>query len=651
MPRGEGRQGRAFFFLLILVGCSPLIEGGTTHLPVTFIRLVLIVLLCAWLLASLKQGLLEFHRTELDLPLLLFVFLAIVTTVTSPYFHMSAQWLGSILSYAAFFFLLIQLVDSHSRIRSALYTVIAVGFLESVVGCAQWLFFGFERATGTFFNPNFLASYLVAVSALLLGLVITPGSLRRGEKVVGMSVCVLMVLTIILTGSRGGWLALIPAIGWVVWFRFGKVAVMVMFASALCLVVIPNPIHTRIISEHQHNPYTYSRLEIWKSSVQRAMDHPAGVGLGIYKYTSQQYPTPIEGVVARYGTRAQTAHNEYLHMTVELGLAGLVVFLWGTACMGRAFYGSLAVSSSAEERGMLSGLAGGMLGILSHAVVDSTFHAPAIVLLLILFGGLGLAVRRLSRHRDWKMTYSMSATRFAVVGLCVIALLMSVLTVRPALAWYALLDSQQSMREGNVEGSLARLDWVEILAPGNATYQDAIAFAALHQYRLSGEMAWAQKAIAAATQAAALNPLEGRYPSHRGLIYKAVAQRVSDGKTTRWALEEARTSFKDAIERDPYSPLNYVEHAKILVALGEPHAARTGLLHAVALEPNYLPARQGLARLYQQIGQPQRAIEEYREILRRKAEFGQGRLTPLEQRFLNVDAEQVHVALAALTKP
>ena len=601
-----------FAALLLLVLFSPLIEGGTTHLPLAVIRLGCLWLLIACFLHSLKQNRFVFRRTDLDLPILLFLVIAIFSTARSSYLHVSIQWLGMVLTYAIFYFLVIQVIHDRRQIRYAIYALIAIGCFESLVGIAQWIYLGYSRPKGTFYNPNFLAGYLVPIAALVLALALSRAAVKWTERSAGMVIFTMLVVTIMLTGSRGGALVLFVAVSSVLWLRFGNVTWIVMLVTVLFLAIIPNPLPQRILSEHHNNPYAYSRIDIWRSSIDRAIDYPLGVGMGMYKYLSQQYPTPQENVVARYGRRAKTAHNEYLHMTVELGFAGIGVFCWGLVRLRRIVQTTLRVEGNQRDRDIAIGLAGGILGILTHAAIDSSLHQPGVVLLLVLLGAFMVMLHRWGANSTRRVHVAVPRTRFAVYAVVLMGIVASVVIIRPALAWYTYLDGSRLLSAGDIEQSVERLDLTVFLDPGNAKYHDALAAAFYHRLRQSTEWSWGQEAIATIDYAIHLNPLDARYYSSRGMIYQTIADMATEESRRQWALEEARTSYHDAIDQDPYSPGHYVDHARILVALEEPHQARVNLIHAVELEPNYLPARGGLARLYEQQGLHQKAAVEYR---------------------------------------
>ena len=80
-----------------LVLFSPLIDGGTTQLPVFIIRLVVLVSAVIWLLGRTKEGELFLPQTRLDVCVALFAWWAALSLLWSPYKNASLQWVLSIL--------------------------------------------------------------------------------------------------------------------------------------------------------------------------------------------------------------------------------------------------------------------------------------------------------------------------------------------------------------------------------------------------------------------------------------------------------------------------------------------------------------------------------------------------------------------------
>src|SRR2546425_6256582 len=93
----------AFGSLVVLGGLTvfaPLIEGGTTHLPVLIIRLILLGAIIVWLLRSMRTGWIAIQRTRVFSALVVFVGWAVVSVIRSSYVAPSLQWLISLCSYA-----------------------------------------------------------------------------------------------------------------------------------------------------------------------------------------------------------------------------------------------------------------------------------------------------------------------------------------------------------------------------------------------------------------------------------------------------------------------------------------------------------------------------------------------------------------------
>src|SRR6185312_3521788 len=187
--------------------------------------------------------------------------------------------------------------------------------------------------------------------------------------------------------SRGAALALMGVLSFLTFCRYGKKALAILVVGLLAGFLVPNPLQHRI-AQVTEDPYAYTRLVSWKSSVVRLLELPLGIGAGVFKQGSFQERFPIDGNIARYGKRPESAHNEYLQIGVELGLVGLVVFFCGAVLWTSEIRYLMFEPADTTDRGLVMGLSGSALMLLLQAAVDSTFHEPALVILLVLMGGL-----------------------------------------------------------------------------------------------------------------------------------------------------------------------------------------------------------------------------------------------------------------------
>ncbi len=646
-------------FLSGLFAFSPLIDGGTTHLPVLIIRLAILAALTAWILLSMGSGIITIKKNPLFLPVGVFTGWAALSVFWSPYTAVSLQWLISILAYAALLFLVMQFVKSVRQVRWLVRVILVMGLFEAAVGIYQYLWLGSVRATGTFFNPNFFATYEVAVfsvafSLLCFGQRRTEGGQKAGslsgrwEKLVLWVTTGLIGLAFVLAQSRGALLALGMAVSFVGLYRFGKSFLAFLLLSLLLVSFIPNPLQQRILTVGAGDPYAFTRLDIWKNSLQRVADHPWGVGMGVYKYTSFQYRFPIENAIARYAKRAESAHNEYLQMGVELGVAGVAIFLVGVGFLGREIRKTLTGELEPWERGLVIGCTGSILGMLVHAGADSVFHEPALVMLNVIFVGLILVLKRLrgaERAAVWVIPFPYHPARVALVG--ALAFLLTFIMIRPVAAWYAFEKGEREIVDGKMEPALASFQWATLIDPGTSAYHDAVALTEARLFQRTGDVGWANRAVSELKIGLELNPLDGRLANRVGSLYLLLAQRAGTESERAAMINQAETHFELAVKLDPYSPFNYLELGKLRREQGRLEEAEAWFRQATSFEPNFLPARVQLAELLLKAGRKENAVSEYEEILKIKERYKGRALNTLERQFLEVEHEHLSRALAA----
>ena len=310
---------------------SPLQEGGTTHPAQMIIRLLILAWLGVALIEGIRAGRLVVPKLEIRYVVLAFLALAAAGTIFSPYVHQSRQWLLMIAGYAILFYLLVSFVDRWERVGTVTMIIVLMGAGEAVWAIVQGVAWNVLRPSGTFFNPNFLAGYLTVSWAILLS--VTVYGYRKGGILsqpplspalwwvgAGTTLCILLV-AIVLTQSRGGMVAWLAATMCVLTARYGlKVAGAGAGTILLAAILFPTPLKDRVLAEHEQNPVSYARWQMWQGAIIQMVDHPFGIGLGLYQYTYPLYAFPVEGEITRYGKVAHTPHNDYLQIGVEMGV-------------------------------------------------------------------------------------------------------------------------------------------------------------------------------------------------------------------------------------------------------------------------------------------------------------------------------------------
>ena len=271
-------------WLILLSGLlifSPLLEGGTTHLAVMLIRLLILLLLSLYLIKAIRAGTVVVPSIRVAPAILVYLCLAAFSAAISPYTNQSRQWLVVLISYAGLLYLLVSFIVGWDHVA----VLTGLGLCEAGGALLQAWWLSTARPTGTFFNPNFLAGYLAAVWAIVLGYLCYArvgqgGILRAGSLrlIVPIGILCTFLLTVVYTGSRGGVLALAVGTSVVIGVRYGRRGLGVLLLLVVVGLLVPNPFRDRLLAEHVANPVGYARWQIWQSSIHMMAAQPFGIG-------------------------------------------------------------------------------------------------------------------------------------------------------------------------------------------------------------------------------------------------------------------------------------------------------------------------------------------------------------------------------------
>lgn len=172
-------------------------------------------------------------------------------------------------------------------------------------------------------NNDFALAMVMALPMLLLiGLTEANKALRRGI----LFMVPLTLITVIMTQSRGGFLAAAAAFSVLVWRSKNRVA---GIAIGLCVLlgaylVMPASYVERMnsIQNYEQDGSAMGRLAAWQTAINMAQDNPVlGVGLTLFIRNYRQYKS---------GERAEgvrVAHNSYLQIWAECGTPALSAYL------------------------------------------------------------------------------------------------------------------------------------------------------------------------------------------------------------------------------------------------------------------------------------------------------------------------------------
>jgi O-antigen ligase len=246
------------------------------------------------------------------------------------------------------------------------------------------------------------ANYYALILVLLLPLPLVLAREARGaRRLLWLGAAGVIVLQLILTGSRGGFLGLL-AVGAMLAFRLWRNPILALAGGGvgllILLLVVPNPLTHRLLASGLSDQARDSgvemsnrqRMAVIKGGLRMVAAHPlTGVGMGSFKAELPKY-VDIE--------HSKVAHNTYLELAAELGLPALgafgVVVIAALRSLGRS-----ARSASKAGRRLLRELALGLQAGLVGYLVGATFLSAQYEKFFWLVMFLTIPVEAIARRR------------------------------------------------------------------------------------------------------------------------------------------------------------------------------------------------------------------------------------------------------------
>ncbi|MFA4937567.1 MAG: O-antigen ligase family protein [Patescibacteria group bacterium] len=407
------RMPQALMLIVFLVP-SYLIKSDIWIIPTTFLELaiytVTFVCLIKYLLKQDQEEWRGFYNKIKPLFWLIIIWLlaAIVATIISLDQRLSLGVLkGWFIDPIIFLVLLMVFIKNQKnwlKIVTALWTsasaVSAYGLMEYGWGIGLQS----DGLLNSVWQPaNYLAMYMVPLLFLGVGLIIA-----SWPSVISYVNCFLLLINLLAlyyTMSYGGFLALVAGALVFTWFYLAdraklrrKIITFVFIGIAtIILLIVSQPKFQGIINGNERTSLS-TRQEIWQTSMILIKEKPIwGWGLGNFQ---ESYRSRVNQVASRpLEWQVVKAHNLYLNLWIEMGLLGLLVFIY---LVGKFLYFLFQQlkTSTAGRRLFVSGLIAAILSILIHGLVDTPYFKNDLSLIFFVIIGLGLLVKY---NPDWQL--------------------------------------------------------------------------------------------------------------------------------------------------------------------------------------------------------------------------------------------------------
>lgn len=442
---------------------------------VTFLYIATLLLIIFQFIRFIRDGEFVVRRSPLDIPVLLILVYAAVSLFvsTEPLLGLIGKYkryegLPALLCYALIYFLTVQSIK-HEKNLKRMIKVMAAGFaVVSFYGLLQIFGLDFSavahfesRAQSSFGNPILFGSYLVIMLPLLFSL--ARNSDEERWRLLSWSLILLGFINLIYTESRGAWLGLLAVIIAILTKprkptsaknkrmknveAKNKAAAMVIIAAVFIsilgyLSIAPNShFGQRLVSTFAFSEGSAAtRIEIWKASLKMISDRPLfGYGLEEMGYWFPLYKT-AQHVSLAPNSMADRAHNDLLQVAVDIGLPGLLLYLWMFII---ATLGLLKTRGRSRETPYSTGLFAALIGYFTQAQTG----IPAVFISPVVWSLLGASANVGYRGKEKRLASpKWLELRIVVPVTVVIFIAFALLVIRPMIADSYLYKAEQTAR-------------------------------------------------------------------------------------------------------------------------------------------------------------------------------------------------------------
>lgn len=456
--QGEGIAERpsrvsalAFSAIVVVPMICTVIYGAVDPWALALQILLGALLLGVWTADSLFKGEIRFSRSPVQLPLIGLILVGVLqliplgvgkgTGVMVPGGVSSAISydpfatgfaVTQLLAYLIFVSAALVFIDSPKRYRIAVVSVLIFTSLMAFFGILQFLakpeaIYGLRPTPqaepfSSYVNKHHFAALMEMTFGIALSLLV--GRSTAGDKrFLIVTVLVLAGTACVLTGSRGGLVSLFAVTAFVLIAHFllarkhddrehDRVTRGTIFSRTFSALFIALGLAVALVGSvlllggdsslirgmgvTGQEDISSGRLHFWSVTWQVFLSHPIlGVGLDSLGVAFTRFDT-WSGVF-----RIEQAHNEYLQILAEAGVAGLICVLAFIVLLFNRSIRHIAMMTDLFPRGAAVGSLAGLFGVLLHSCFDFPLRTPAngyFFALLVVFSTASIRFHAPHRH-------------------------------------------------------------------------------------------------------------------------------------------------------------------------------------------------------------------------------------------------------------
>ncbi len=371
----------------------------------------MILLVLLFFIRSVVEGRTGFRTAVINVYFILFMVSVLLALILSIMPSSSLRFLAFYLTCFMMVLVLVASVRTEKEITQALSLIAAGLTIAGLYGVYQYVTGvpvnpawvdtklnqgDMSRAYSFFNNPNDFAEVILVFSPFYFALML------NAKKLAGKALYLMMaappLLAMLLTKTRGAWVAIALAAAVYVFFQNKKLIPLFILLGAAAVPLLPNSILLRLRTFNFYDSSITTRLDIWKTVLPILKDYWfTGLGLGhetLLRVSKNYYIFVSKGAIPSH------SHNLFLQLWLETGFPGIAAFIGLMLTTVKRVIRTAAHSANKAIRNILIAGLASLAGMLANGMIEYIWFDRRVMLFFWTSVGLILAALNISHGAD-----------------------------------------------------------------------------------------------------------------------------------------------------------------------------------------------------------------------------------------------------------
>jgi len=374
--------------------------------------IAMIVLCFLYFLRTIVKGRTNFQTSAFNVFLVLFMICVLLAQIFSIMPDASQRFLVFYLTCFLMVFILIAVIRTKEELMQVLNKALAGLTVAGIYGLYQYIIKvpvnpawidtkvnqgNLTRVYSFFNNPNDFAEVILIFLPFYCAAFFNTKNVFA--RLVYLAMAVPPVLSMLMTLSRGAWVALAIAAVVYVFFKEKRMIPVLILLGFAAIPFLPQSILLRLRTMMNPADSSYStRTEIWKTVIPIIKDYwLTGLGLGnetLLKVSKNYYVFVSKGSIPSH------SHNLYLQIWIEMGIFGITSFLaFILSTVKKSIKSLVTPEDDGVKNVLIAGLAS-LAGILANGMIEYVWFDRRVMLFFWVAVGIILAAMAIRARAD-----------------------------------------------------------------------------------------------------------------------------------------------------------------------------------------------------------------------------------------------------------